>query len=779
MSKQDLIREFQKHYEKFWKVKLFDELGFKRRQCRNCGKFFWTLTEQEICNDASCKPYEFIGNPPTKKKLDYFETWKAIEKFFIENGHTSLKRHPVICRWFPLYFTIAGIVDFYRLTNSSLDFEFSANPTIINQICLRFNDTQNVGINSKSYTCFGMINQQTLWDGKQGYWKDRCIELDFNFLTKVLGIPADEIVFIEDAWLGPNAFGASLEYHVQGLELGNAVFTEFVGTLDNYREMKNKVIDMGAGWERLTWITQGTPTSYDCVFGPIIKKLKEVCGIEYDEKIFLNYARLSGRLNVDEVEDMISAKMKIANQLGVSLEDLEKNVEPMQAIYSIADHTRALLFALSDKGIISNVGGGYNLRVIFRRTLSFIDKFKWNLKLEDVISWHIDYLKKLFPELEESRDYIEKILKIEEERYRKTKEKIGKIVEVFIKENKVPNEDELITLYDSHGINPELLVEAGLKIEIPPKFYGKVTEMHMREKLKEEKLSFDVSSLPPTEILFYEKPEIFEFSAKVLKVFPDNWVVLDRTAFYAEAGGQVADKGYIEDAEVINVQKIGKVILHRLSKRIEEGKIVSCKVDKKRREILKRHHTATHIINAAARKVLGKHVFQHSAFKDVDKARLDITHFDALSEEEVEKIENLANEIVGKNLEVKTEILPRIEAEQKYGFEIYQGGLIPEKNLRIVSIGDIDHEACGGTHCSSTGEVGFIKIIRTKRIQDGIDRIEFCSGEVAINYLRERSKILEEVARKLEVEKKEVPKAIEDLFKKWKKLRKLLRKSLK
>jgi alanyl-tRNA synthetase len=595
-------------------------------------------------------------------------------------------------------------------------------------------------------------------------------------LTKVLGIPAEEIVFIEDAWLGPNAFGPCLEYHVQGLELGNAVFTEFVGTLDNYREMKNKVIDMGAGWERLTWITQGTPTSYDCIFGPVIEKLKKACGVKYDEEIFLKYARVCGRLNVDEIDDMISAKTKIASQLGISLEDLEKNIEPMQAIYSIADHTRALLFALADKGIISNVGGGYNLRVILRRALSFIDKFKWDLKLVDVIYWHIDYLKELFPELEESKDYIEKILKIEEERYRKTKEKIGKIVEAFINENKVPNENELITLYDSHGITPELLVEAGLKIEIPPKFYGKVTEMHMKEKLKEGKLKFDVSSLPPTEILFYKKPEIFEFTAKVLKVFPDNWVVLDRTAFYAESGGQVADRGYIDDAHVIDVQKIGKVILHKLSKGVDEGKIVSCLVDRNRREILKRHHTATHIINASARKILGKHVFQHSAFKDVDKARLDITHFDSLSEEDIEKIEALANDIVESNLEVKIEILERIKAEQIYGFEIYQGGPIAEKNLRIVSIGDIDHEACGGTHCSSTGEVGFIKIIRSKRIQDGIDRIEFCSGEVAINYLQERSKILEEVAKKLGVEKKEVPKAIEELFKKWKKLRKLLRK---
>jgi alanyl-tRNA synthetase len=191
-----------------------------------------------------------------------------------------------------------------------------------------------------------------------------------------------------------------------------------------------------------------------------------------------------------------------------------------------------------------------------------------------------------------------------------------------------------------------------------------------------------------------------------------------------------------------------------------------------------KHHVATHIINVAARKVLGSHVWQHSAFKDVDKARLDITHFESLSEDEVEKIEKIANEIVEKGLPIKVEILSRSEAEKKYGFTIYQGGAIPEKILRIVSIGNVDVEACGGTHylLKSTKDVGCILILKSKRIQDGIDRIEFAAGEVALNYLKEKEEILKEVAEKLEVKKTEVPKAVEELFKEWKQKRKQLRK---
>jgi alanyl-tRNA synthetase len=389
-TKKELIQEFQKNPNRYWKVKLFDELGFKRKRCKNCGKFFWSLNEQETCNDSTCKPFEFIGKPITKKPLSIFKTWKIIQKFFVDNGHIPLKRYPTVCRWYPLYFTIAGIVNFYRINeDGELDWEFPANPSILLQPSLRFNDIPNVGLNSKSFTCFGMIQQTSLYDGKNGYWKDKCIELDFDLLTKVFKIKPEEINFIEDAWVGHGAFGSCLEYHVQGIELGNAVFTEFAGTPENFREMKEKIIDMGAGWERFAWITQGTKTCYDSAFGPVLKKMKKICNISFDEKLFSSYARISGKVNLDEYSDLRVALAKIAEQLGISVEDLEKNIRPLQALYSVADHARALVFAIADGGLPSNVAGGYNLRVILRRALSFIDKFNWSLRIEDVANWHI------------------------------------------------------------------------------------------------------------------------------------------------------------------------------------------------------------------------------------------------------------------------------------------------------------------------------------------------------------------------------------------------------
>jgi alanyl-tRNA synthetase len=768
VSKQELLEIFRKNYQRYWKVKLFDELGFKRKRCKNCGKFFWSLNEQETCNDSTCKPFEFIGKPITKKPLSIFKTWKIIQKFFVDNGHIPLKRYPTVCRWYPLYFTIAGIVNFYRINeDGELDWEFPANPSILLQPSLRFNDIPNVGLNSKSFTCFGMIQQTSLYDGKNGYWKDKCIELDFDLLTKVFKIKPEEINFIEDAWVGHGAFGSCLEYHVQGIELGNAVFTEFAGTPENFREMKEKIIDMGAGWERFAWITQGTKTCYDSAFGPVLKKMKKICNISFDEKLFSSYARISGKVNLDEYSDLRVALAKIAEQLGISVEDLEKNIRPLQALYSVADHARALVFAIADGGLPSNVAGGYNLRVILRRALSFIDKFNWSLRIEDVANWHIDYLKRIFPELEERREEINKILQIEVNRYKKTKERVERIIRSL--QGKKPSQEELIKMYESEGITPEQL-----GIEAQSDFYAKITEKHIVGKKEEEKIQIDVSGLPKTEILYYD--DIYKFKAKVLKVF-GNLVVLDRTAFYPTSGGQEHDNGYIGNCKVVNVIKQHSVIVHEVENcNLAEGQVVVCEVDKRRREILKKHHDAIHIISGAAKKILGFHVHQHGAEKTEEKARIDITHYEGLTKEQEDEIEKLANSVVRKALPIKKFWMKRGEAERKYGFEIYAAGYIPSRQLRIVEIPGYDVEACGGLHGENTSEVGLIKILRTKRIADGLVRIEIKAGDVALNYLREKEKILKEVAEKLKVEEKDVPRAVKELFEKWKKLRKQLRK---
>jgi alanyl-tRNA synthetase len=747
LDKKALMKELQKKPERYWRVRLFKEKGFVRRQCKKCGKFFWTLTGQDICNDSTCRSYDFIGNPPAKKKLDYFQTWKVIEHFFRKNGHTPLKRYPTVCRWFPLYFTVAGIVDFYRMNNSDLSFEFPANPSILTQPCLRFNDIVNTGINGKSYTSFLMVQQSSLYDGKNGYWKDECIDLDFRLLTEVFGIKQEEVVFIEDAWLGPSAFGSSLEYHVQGLELGNAVFTEFAGTLNSYKEMKQKVIDMGGGLERFCWITQGTPTSYDAVFGPVLEKLKKVCGIEYDKKLFNNYARFSGTLNLDEVADIRAERKKIAKKLDISLKELESKIAPMEALYTIADHSRTLLFAITDGGIPSNLAGGYNLRVVLRRALGLIERFGFPIKLTDIIEWHADYLRKLFPELGGDRGKIADILSVEEERYRKTKERAAVIVQKLKEAKKKIRGKELLNYYDSEGIPPEELKEAGLDVEIPADFYSKVTEMHMKdkEKKKEEK----VPNLPETELLFHQKPAQSRFRAKVL--FSDgNKVVLDRTLFYPESGGQAADHGFISDVKVTDVQTVNGIVFHTVKKKFRKGDVVEGVIDFDRRRQLMQHHTAVHIINGAARVLLGEHIWQAGSGKTEEKAHLDITHYKPFSEEELVEMEKKANEAARKNLKINKLVMERPKAEERFGFRIYQGGVIPKKELRIVDIPGVDVEACGGLHCDYTGQVGKVLITSTDRIQDGVNRITLRAGKAAEAYIERSLKHTKELVQLLE-----------------------------
>jgi len=757
--KDKLRIRFSENYEKYYKVRLFDEVGFKRRECKFCGKFFWSLSERENCPE--CQQYEFING---KKKIDYIDVWKTIEKFFIKNGHTPIKTYPVVCRWFPgLYFTVASIVAFQRSVAGKTVFEMPANPLIIPQVCLRFNDIPNVGVTGRHLTNFIMIGQHSIYDGKNGYWKDDCIDYDYRLLTEVFKIKPEEIVWLEDIWVGPSAFGYSLEYYVKGLELGNAVFTEFVGTPDNYEIMNEKVIDMGAGLERFAWLLNGTPTCYDVIFGDVIKKLKKK--IKYDHNLFLEYAKLAG--NTD--------KEKIASIIGIDIEELNKNVAPLEAVYAIADHSKTLLYAITDGGLPSNVGGGYNLRVILRRALGFIDEFGLDISLSDVCKWHAKYLKRLDPRLTESLSEVDEILKVEEERYKRTKSRVRDIVEKII--NTEITEEKLIQLYESEGVTPELVKEEaeklGKNIIIPKDFYVKISERHMQEKEEERRININLAGLEPTELLYYT--DKMEFDAKVVRI-SDDWVILDKTCFYPESGGQDHDIGTINNIPVIDVQKFGSIVAHKLEKNnLKENQIVHGVIDKKRRFQLMQHHTSIHIINGSARKILGNHVWQAGSGKTEERAHLDITHYQALSEKEIEKIENLANKIIKKKLPVKKYVLPRQVAEKKYSMRIYQGGAIPEKELRIIEIPGFDVEACGGTHLNNTGEAGKIIILSTERIQDGIVRITIASGNAAERYEEEKAKIVEECEK---IVGKNVILEAKKLFNRWKKLKKKLEKNI-
>ena len=758
MDKNQILKEFSSDPDKYYNVKLFQEQGFVRKSCSKCGRFFWTLdADRTLCPDDGTDTYSFIGEPPTSKRFDYTQSWKQVEEFFVKNNHTSVSRYPVVCRWRDdLYFTIASIVDFQRIMGSKVVFEFPANPLVVPQTCLRFKDLENVGVTGRHFSSFCMIGQHSV-PNNQGYWKDECVDLDYRLLTDQFGIKKEEVVFVEDVWAGGGSFGPSLEYFVRGLELGNAVFTEFQGELGQHTTLDQRVIDMGAGLERFAWITMGTPTAYDCCFGPINEKLFNKIGIDSDSEILRKYFTEIAK-EIDHYDDLNEVRRLAIKNAGITDSQLTKMITPMEGMYLIADHLRTLIFAITDGALPSNVGGGYNLRMMLRRINATVGKLNLKLDIDDLIDTHIDYLKDTYPELNEKREDVKQILKIESARYEESKVHMKKKAEK-IREKGTPTVDELITFYESDGITPEYLKEVDAISEVPSSFYSKLSDLHQSEK-KKAITELPLEKLPETETLFY-KDDPMEFEAKVIKVFDDQ-VVLDKTSFYARGGGQEPDHGSIAGFEVVDVDKHADIIVHKLKGGIpNEGDTVQCKVDATRRSNITKNHTSTHIINTSARSVLGSWVWQHSAFKDDDHARLDITHHSSLNDQQVKQIEDAANKMIKENYPVKIEYFDRGTAEQQYGFRIYQGGVVPVKSVRIVSIEDKDIEACGGTHVKNTGDIELIKITKTKRIQDGVVRLEFVSGPNAFEYVKEQ----EEESKKKEqqaIEKQQLEKQREE-----------------
>ena len=735
MDKNQILKEFSADPDRYYKVKLFEEQGFIRKACTKCGRFFWTLdASRTLCPDDGTDTYSFIGDPPTTKRFDYTQAWKQVEEFFVKNNHTSVSRYPVVCRWRDdLYFTIASVVDFQRVMGSKVVFEFPANPLVVPQTCLRFNDLENVGVTGRHFSSFCMIGQHSIPENG-GYWKDECVDLDFRLLTQQFGIKKEEVVFVEDVWSGGGSFGSSLEYFVRGLELGNAVFTEFQGELGQHTTLDQKIIDMGAGLERFAWITNGTPTAYDCCFGPVNQILFEKIGIDSDSEMLKKYFTEIAK-EIDHFDDLNQVRRLAVKSAGITEDQIKKIITPLEGMYLIADHLRTLIFAIADGALPSNVGGGYNLRMMLRRINGTINQLNLKLDIDELIDAHIDYLKDTYPELDEKREDVKTILKLESSRYEESKIHMKKKAEK-IREKGAPSVDELITLYESDGITPEYLKEIDAISEIPSQFYSKLSDLHQSEK-KKAITELPLEELPETETLFY-KDDPMEFEAKVIKVLGDQ-VVLDRTSFYARGGGQEPDLGTISEFNVVNVDKHANIIVHKLEGGVpKEGDTVSCKVDETRRANITKNHTSTHIINVSSRGVLGSWIWQHSAFKDDDHARLDITHHSSLTDEQVKQIEDAANQMVKENYPVNIDYYDRGTAEQKYGFKIYQGGVVPVKSVRIVSIEDKDIEACGGTHVKKTGDIELIKITKTKRIQDGVVRIEFVSGPTAFQYVKDQ-----------------------------------------
>lgn len=774
--KQKFRKEFASNPEKYY-PSVIKELGFSRHNCINCGKNFWSIVQRNKCGDPACSGgFLFINNTPAKQKYDYTELWGAFSKIMEKQGYTPIKRYPVVARWRDDLFFVEADVDAFMPFVVNGEVEPPANPLIIPQPCLRFNDIDNVGITGSHYTNFIMVGQKAFYPPLQ-YKPNDYLQHIINWFTKGMKMPIEEIIFHEDVWAGSGNFGPCIEIFSRGLELANQVYMQYRETENGYHDLPLKVLDMGLGYERNVWFSSAKSTSYETTFPTVVKNLYKITGMKPDHDIVTKFLPFASFLNADEVEDINKTWHEIAGHIRTDVDVLKEAVLPLSALYSIADHTRALLVAINDGGLPSNVGGGYNLRVILRRALSLAQKYGWQIDFPSLCDTHAKYLRPLFPELEENLDEVNEIINNEIKKYESAKKKSKEIIASAI--TKEINESTLINLYDSNGIPPQLLAEEakkqGVKIKVPDNFFSLVTERHRKAEKKIEHV-VDVTGLPETEIKYYDLPYREKINAKVIKILEGNKVVLDKTIFYPESGGQECDKGLINNLDVFSVHRYEKVIVHFISEEsnFKEGDEVECKIDWLRRLQLSQHHTAVHIVNGAARKVLGKHVWQGGTRKSEEKATLDISHYEQLSDEQLSEIEKISNEIIKKS-KINKMILSRTEAEQKYGMTIYQGGAIPHKHLRIISIhgtGFDDVEACGGTHLENASDIEEILITGSERIQDGIVRLTIVAGKAAEHYKNEQQKLLKEIENILGARGEHVINSAKILFAEWKKSRK-------
>ncbi len=670
-------------------------------------------------------------------------------------------------------FTPAGMNQFKK---EFLGFDSGFKRAATSQRCLRTDDLDKVGKTSSHHTFFEMLGNFSFGD----YFKDEAIDWAWEFLTKELkikedklwvsvykdddeaykiwkdkiGIPVKKIIKLGDKdnfWpaeaktKGPNGpcgpcseifydFGANIGCGKPDcspacscgrfVEIWNLVFTQFNRKEDGSLEpLPNKNIDTGMGLERLASVMEGKQSNFETdLFSPIVK----------------------------EIRKRITVKTSSENEF----------------VYAIADHTRAVAFCIYDGVMPSNEGRGYVVRKIIRKSVLHLRALGINEPLLNKLVPLVALVMRVpYPDLKDRQEDIAQIVLSEENNFINV---LGSSEELF--KSKFtgfidnPNSETVgnvaFLLHDTYGIPLELTRQWLDKHRVS--FSKKAFEQAMEEQRARSKSGsamkgdiFDAKGLglklDATKFIGYNENSV---EAKILAVLKDGKeIVLDQTPFYAESGGQVADTGKLINGknvfEVSDAQKIDNVILHIgkvISGSFKEGDRVVAEINTERRLNIARNHTATHILQAALRKVLGTHVQQQGSLVAEDKFRFDFTHFKGLSREEIARVEEVANGYISKSQAVNCEEMDLKEAkkagalaffEEKYG-----------EHVRVVSIGDISKELCGGTHLENIKKIGLIKIISEGSVASGIRRIEGATGGFAEQFIKEEEKKAVEESRK-------------------------------
>ena len=725
------------------------------------------------------------------------EIRKSFVDFFKSKEHKHFESASLIPDDKSLLLTVAGMVPFKPFFLGEKEAPFPRITTY--QKCIRTNDLENVGRTPRHHTFFEMLGNFSFGD----YFKKEAIEWSWEYITKILkldperlyvsvyktddeayeiwnkeiGVPEDRIVRLgeEDNWWAAGPVGScgpcsEIYYDTQNmgknneeinckpgdegdrfLEIWNLVFTEWNRLEDgSLVPLPEKNIDTGAGLERIASVVQKKDNNFETdIFMPIIKGIEKV-------------------LDIKKEEFEITVKV-------------------------IADHIRASVFLIADGVLPSNEGRGYILRKIIRRAFGagVVAKQKLEITKDDLflyklVPYVVKNMKEAYPELVEKQEYIEKVLRIEQERFALTLkngiEMLTEEIEKMDKEGtKKLSADASFKLYDTFGLPFELteliLENQGYEVS-EEEFNQKLEEQVKRSKnsrvtvsdmIKDDFIDKFFEEHGKTEFTGYEK---FEDEGKILHIAKSEGisgyeVIFDRTPFYAESGGQVADTGIITSGEfegkVVNVVKKHDVFIHQVEivKGIAPavGAEVKMKIDANRRKDIQRNHTATHILHKVLRENLGTHVEQSGSLVDDEKLRFDFSHYEAIEPEMIEKIEKAVNDIILSNLKVKI-VFENIEDAKKRGamalFSDKYGDVV-----RVVEIDGYSIELCGGSHVKSTGEIGLFNIESESGIASGTRRITATTGHASLKYVNNLEEKLSKVAGMLKTDGKNVVDVVE------------------
>ncbi|MEM1931259.1 MAG: alanine--tRNA ligase [Sulfolobales archaeon] len=757
MSREDVFR-----------VRMFKEVGYSRQLCGSCKAYFWSRVPRSNCGDTPCTDYYFDEIPIKSPSLTLHEVRDKFLRFFRERGHEVIDPYPVVARWREdLYLTIASIAVFQPHVTKMI-VPPPANPLVIAQPCIRLEDLGNVGYTlGRHLTNFIMGGHHAFnYPDKYVYFADETVEFAIEFFTKCIGVPEEELSLKESWWEGGGNAGPCFEVSVGGLEVATLVFMMYDVVDGRYVEMPLKIVDTGYGIERITWLTQKTPTAFHAIYGTLVGEYHKVLGIEEPPPELLRVAfKRSGKLDLRDPQQFEYLKKSVSRELEMPESEVSRYLDGAVLVYNALDHVKTSLLMLSDGVVPSNSGEGYLARLVLRKVFRILSKLNVGidsaLKLFDL---QIRLWRTLYPRVDAARDYIYDVVKVEYEKFQELIGRAPSVIKRYLSRG-TPGLSlgDYIELYESHGLPPELVAEVSTKLGypayVPREFYSALASKRARVPIKKaESLSVPkevyekARDLPATRKLFHEDPYLREFSAKVVDVIGD-YVVLDQTAFYPEGGGQKPDRGVIriggEVYEVVDVQKIGDVIFHKVRptpRSLSRGQEAYGRIDWDRRYSHMRHHTATHILLGVLRRIYGDHIWQAGAEKEEAKGRLDVTHFRMPTDEELRQIEREVNKVINEARPVMYKVMHKYDAERTYGFRLYQGGVPLEQTIRVVEIEGVDAEACYGTHLRNTAEVGGFKIINVEKIQDGVVRFEYVAGPQLVAYVNN----LEEKIRRAE-----------------------------